>query len=103
MRAISIKPDEKKVEVIDIYESIADVAAELEGPATLIHFLPNGARLYAVLGVEGRASFSLGGCAPVAGRGLIIGKRGKHGIYRSAHTDEHAIAGITRFLQGPQS
>jgi hypothetical protein len=97
VRALAIDPEHAKVSTIDIAETMQDIAAELGGRPSLVHSLPNGGRLYAVLDCEAAFVFSVGGSAPILGKGVIVGRRGAHGIFKSTLADERAVASIVRF------
>jgi hypothetical protein len=97
VRVIKIDPDRKTVEVRAIRQFYENISNELGGTAKLCHHLPNGSRIYTTAATSEEASFSIGCSQPIVGPALIVGRRGKGGLYTSTFADEDAVASIVEF------
>jgi hypothetical protein len=98
MRALLIDPHTRSVEPIEMFQTIADIEGAIGGTAKRYHRLPNRSQLFAVDGVENRPTFSIGGSIPIAGKALIVGMRGRFGLYRDTRVDECEVKKLIRFF-----
>jgi hypothetical protein len=98
VRALEIDPNQQTIRVLTISNLYEAIRAELGGRPKVYHHMPSGNRLYAVPDSCGGASFSIGCSLPIVGPALIVGKRGKGGMYESSFADLDAVTKIVTFI-----
>jgi hypothetical protein len=97
MRAILIDPNNRTVTAVEMPDLAVDLAEALGGPIKLMLGMPGGANVCASDGAPDASSFSMGGSEAIKGRGLVVGRRGRFGIFESTRAHVDSVASITRF------
>jgi hypothetical protein len=98
VRALEIDPNRQTIRVLTISNLYEAIRAELGGRPKVCHHMPSGNRLYAMTDSGEGASFSIGCSLPIVGPALIVGKRGKGGMYESSFADLDAVTKIVTFI-----
>lgn len=99
VRAILIDPGKRTVSVTKVSDRWLDIQRVYDGGKLIrVATLPKGDGVYVPEHADKAAPrFRLGGSRPFQGFGLVLGKRGRWGLFGDAVTDMAGVASLAGF------
>jgi hypothetical protein len=102
IRALLINPYEQEISETSVPEFTREISKKFGGKLVREATLPNGDGVYVTKPEQPGRSFRLGGSEPFTGFGIVLGRRGPFGAFRTTNCGLDAIADIVTFEGGDE-